>query len=126
MAYQYKRRKPSLVLNFWIYRRLILTAVVLGHILWFIWANDAKVTVAFPYGLGQLSSTAGVVILLSVLVGAFATILVSTAIIAIKRLRGSSGGSEPPQAGKEAGDDRPPPDYAARTTEGFSNARWSN
>jgi uncharacterized integral membrane protein len=124
MAYQYKRRKPSLILNFWIYRRVILTAILLGVILWFIWANDARVTVAFPFGMGQLSSTLGIVMLLSALVGALATLLVSTIIIAFKRLRGSHSPDESPA--KEPPDDRPPPDYAAKTTEGFSNSRWSN
>ena len=52
MAYQYKRRRPSIVRNFWVYRRLIGSAVLLGLMLWFIWANDAAVTVAFPFGLG--------------------------------------------------------------------------
>ncbi len=125
MAYQYKRRKPSLILNFWIYRRLIGTAVLLGLMLWFIWANDAKVTVAFPFGLGQLSSTTGVVILLSALVGSLATILITTLIFALKRLRGGHASAEP-QAPTETPSDLPPPDYAAKTTEGFTNARWSN
>ena len=69
MAYQYKRRRPSIIRNFWVYRRLIGTAVLLGLMLWFIWANDAQVTVAFPFGLGKLTSTTGIVILLSALVG---------------------------------------------------------
>ena len=55
--------------------------------LWFIWANDAKVTVAFPFGLGKLTSTTGVVILMSALVGSLATILVTTLIFAIRRIR---------------------------------------
>ena len=37
--------------------------------LWFIWANDTPVTVAFPFRLGHLDSTLGVVILLSAIVG---------------------------------------------------------
>ena len=55
MAYEYKRRRPSIIRNFWVYRRLIGTAILLGLMLWFIWANDAQVTVAFPFGLGKLS-----------------------------------------------------------------------
>ena len=50
----YKRRRPSIVRNFWVYRRLVGLAVVLGLMLWFIWANNAPVTVAFPFGLGTL------------------------------------------------------------------------
>ena len=67
MAYEYKRRRPSIIRNFWVYRRLIGTAVLLGLMLWFIWANNDQVTVAFPFGLGKLTSTTGVVILLSML-----------------------------------------------------------
>src|SRR6185503_16113296 len=69
MPYQYKRRRPSIIRNFWVYRRLIGTAILLGLMLWFIWANGDPVTVAFPFGLGKLSSTTGIVILLSALVG---------------------------------------------------------
>src|SRR4029079_15250116 len=74
-ASPYKGRKPSLVKNFWIYRRLIALAFVLGLMLWFIWANDATVTVAFPFGLGKWTSTTGLVILLSALVGSVVTAL---------------------------------------------------
>lgn len=126
MAYQYKRRKPSLILNFWIYRRLIGTAMLLGLMLWFIWANGAKVTVAFPFGLGQLSSTTGVVILLSALVGSLATILVTGLVLALKRLRSAPASDDPPPPPADPPTDLPPPGYAAKTTEGFTNARWSN
>ena len=71
MPYEYKRRRPSIIRNFWVYRRLIGTAILLGLMLWFISANDAQVTVAFPFGLGKLNSTIGMVILLSALVGLF-------------------------------------------------------
>ena len=60
MPYEYKRRRPSIIRNFWVYRRLIGTAILLGLMLWFIWANDAQVTVAFPFGLGKLTSTIGI------------------------------------------------------------------
>jgi uncharacterized integral membrane protein len=125
MPYEYKRRRPSILRNFWIYRRLIGTAVLLGLMLWFIWANDAKVTVAFPFGLGTLTSTTGIVILLSALVGSLTTILVTTVVIAIRRVRRTQ--TSPDQSNPtEAPADRPPPDYAAKTTEGFPNAHWSN
>jgi uncharacterized integral membrane protein len=125
MAYEYKRRRPSIIRNFWVYRRLIGTAILLGLMLWFIWANDAQVTVAFPFGLGKLTSTTGVVILMSALVGSVATILVTTLIFAIRRIRTTQTPHEPPNL-TEAVDDRPPSDYAAKTTEGFPNAHWSN
>src|SRR5271168_1833709 len=96
MAYEYKRRKPSIIRNFWVYRRLIGTAVLLGLMLWFIWENDEKVTVAFPFGLGKLASTTGVVILLSALVGSLATILVTTLFFAIRRIRNPQSPHDPP------------------------------
>lgn len=125
MAYQYKRRRPSLIRNFWVYRRLIGTAMLLGLMLWFIWANGNPVTVNFPFGLGQLSSTTGIVILLSALVGSVLTILATTVVLAIRRLRTAPAPQDPPIPGDPI-DDVPPPDYAAKTTDGFPNAHWSN
>lgn len=125
MAYQYKRRRPSIIRNFWVYRRLIGTAVLLGLMLWFIWANDAKVTVAFPFGLGSLTSTTGIVILLSALFGSVVTILATTVFFALRRLRSTPSPQDPPHP-SEPPPDIPPPDYAAKTTEGFPNAHWSN
>lgn len=123
MAYQYKRRRPSIIKNFWVYRRLIGMAVLLGLMLWFIWANDAKVTVAFPFGLGSLTSTTGIVILLSALVGSVVTILATTVVFALRRLRSTPAPQDPPSP-SEPPPDLPPPDYAAKTTEGFPNAHW--
>lgn len=125
MPYQYKRRRPSIIRNFWVYRRLIGTAILLGLMLWFIWANGDPVTVAFPFGLGKLSSTTGIVILLSALVGSLLTILATTVVLAIRRLRGSSTPQDSPNLADPTSD-RPPPDYAAKTTEGFPNPHWSN
>jgi uncharacterized integral membrane protein len=131
MPYEYKRRRPSILRNFWVYRRLIGTAILLGLMLWFIWANDAQVTVAFPFGLGKLTSSVGVVILLSALVGSVATFLVTTAVIAVRRVRRTQTSQDQqtlPDQPKltNLAADRPPRDYAAKTTEGFSNANWSN
>jgi uncharacterized integral membrane protein len=125
MAYEYKRRKPSLIRNFWVYRRLIGTSILLGLMLWFIFANSDQVTVAFPFGLGKLTSSTGVVILLSALVGSVVTILVTTVIFAVRRIRSTQTPQDPPNP-TELPADLPPPDYAAKTTEGFSNAHWSN
>ena len=125
MAYQYKRRRPSIIRNFWVYRRLIGTAILLGLTLWFIWANDTTVTVRFPFGLGELTSTTGIVILLSALVGSVLTILATTVIFALRRLRNAPTPQDPPNPA-DLSPDRPPPDYAAKTTEGFPNAHWSN
>jgi uncharacterized integral membrane protein len=126
MAYQYKRRRLAIVRNFWVYRRLIGAAVLLGLMLWFIWVNSAPVVVKFPFGLGEYTSTVGVVMLLTALVSSVTTILVMTLILAVKRIRsGSQAGVEQPRR-PELGGDRPPPDYAAKTTDGFSNAQWEN
>ena len=123
MAFTYKRRRPSLVLNFWIYRRLVALAMVLGLMLWFIWANNAPATVAFPFGLGKFESTIGLVILLSSLLGAVATALVLTLIYAI-RLRQPAGLRGGPGGPSDLPEDRPPSDYA-KTTEGFPDPNWS-
>jgi uncharacterized integral membrane protein len=125
MPYEYKRRRPSIIRNFWVYRRLIGTAVLLGLMLWFIMVNHEQVTVQFPFGLGKLTSTTGIVILLSALVGSVATILVTTVIIAIRRMRRTQNPQDPPKP-TEVVADRPPADFAAKTREGFSNAHWSN
>jgi uncharacterized integral membrane protein len=123
MAFTYKRRRPSIVRNFWIYRRLVALAMVLGLMLWFIWANNAPATVAFPFGLGKFESTIGLVILLSSLVGAVVTALVLTLVYAI-RLRQPSGQRGGPGGPPELTEDRPPSDYA-KTTEGFPDSNWS-
>ncbi len=125
MPYEYKRRRPSIIRNFWVYRRLIGTAFLLGIILSFIWVNPEQVTVRFPLGMGKLTSTTGIVILMSALVGAVAAILVTTVFLAIRRIRKPQTPQDPPRS-TEVAPDRPPADYAAKTTEGFSNARWSN
>jgi uncharacterized integral membrane protein len=119
----YKRRKPNIVKNFWVYRRLVALAFVLGLMLWFIWANDASVTVSFPFGLGTWKSTTGLVILLSALVGSVMTALAITLILTIRRAQGPKNAKADAEAAPLP-DDRPPPDYA-KTTEGFPESRWS-
>ena len=123
MAYQYKRRRPSIIRNFWVYRRLIGTAVLLGLMLWFVWANDAAVTVAFPFRLGAYQSTVGVIILLSALCGSVLTILGMTVFYAVRKIRGQSGSAEE-VGSRELDEDRPPPDYASKTDDGFPNSGW--
>jgi uncharacterized integral membrane protein len=125
MAYTYKRRRPSLVRNFWVYRRLIGLAMILGLLLWFIWANGERVTVAFPFGLGQFTSTTGLVILLSALVGSVVTALAMTIFFALRLRKGPGSKSVENESSGTAPDDLPPPDYASKTTEGFPDSRWS-
>jgi uncharacterized integral membrane protein len=124
MTSPYKRRRPSVIRNLFVYRRLIALAMVLGLMLWFIWANNQAVTVAFPFRLGSVSSSLGLVILASALVGSVATALTMTVVYTLKRrksLRQQSGEDE----AVDLGDDRPPADYAAKATEGFSDSHWS-
>jgi uncharacterized integral membrane protein len=123
MTSPYKRRKPSIVRNMWVYRKLIALAMVLGLMLWFIWANNAAVTVAFPFGLGSLSSSVGLIILASALVGGIATALTMTVVFTIRRHRWTAHSADERDTG--IADDRPPADYAAKTTEGFADSRWS-
>jgi uncharacterized integral membrane protein len=124
MPYEYKRRRISFFRNLWVYRRLIGSAILLGIMIWFIWANDAAVTVAFPFKLGRLNSSLGIVILLSALVGSLVTMLIMTVVMATRWKR-STQSAEPPPVSTALPGDRPPPDYAAKAPEGFSNARWS-
>jgi uncharacterized integral membrane protein len=127
MVYQYRRRKPSILRNLWVYRRLFGSAILLGLMLWFIWANDTAVTVAFPFRLGSLNSKLGVVILLSALVGSLLTFLVMTFVLTVRRIRGpQSPTAQNVRSNSDLDDDRPPPDYAAKTTDGFSNPEWSS
>lgn len=122
MASPYKRRRPSMVRNLWIYRKLVLLAMVLGLLLWFVWANNAAVTVEFPFGLGHLSSTVGFVSLLSALVGAAVTALAMAVVVTFRRLQSARDDGEEPARLDE---DRPPPDYAAKTPDGLSDPKWS-
>ncbi len=123
MGSPYKRRRPSIVRNFWVYRRLVGLAMVLGLMLWFIWANNAPVTVAFPFGLGSFTSKAGLVILLSALVGSLATALTMTLVYTWKRVQ--SPGNRPDDHDYSAlPPDRPPPDYAAKASETPPEENW--
>ena len=123
MASPYKRRRPSLVRNFWIYRRLVGLALVLGLLLWFIWANSDPVTVAFPFGLGKLQSTTGRVILLSALVGSVATALSLTVAYAWRRAPWTAPRGHD-LAENTLPDDRPPANYAAKASAGSADKNW--
>ena len=123
MTSPYKRRRPSIVWNFWVYRRIIGLAIVLGLMLWFIWANDATVTVAFPFGLRSRTSTTGWVILTSALVGSVATALTMTLVYTWRRVQTG----RPRSADDEytpLPDDRPPSDYAAKSSDGPPDSNW--
>ena len=128
----YKRRRRSLIRNLWVYRRLVIVAVVLGLMLWFVLTNNERVSIAFPFGLGNFQSTTGLVILLSALVGSLITGLAITIVWAIRtrnRLDPDDdlpAGSGKPRGGSGVADDLPPPDYAAKTGEGLSRGEpWA-
>jgi uncharacterized integral membrane protein len=124
MATPYKRRRPSLLRNLWVYRWLILLAFVLGLMLWFVVINADPVTVYFPFHLGQISSRLGLVLLLAGMAGSAVTAVGMTLVLAIRHHRAGTagpGGIEP----RVDDEDRPPADYAAKTKEGFPDAPWS-
>jgi uncharacterized integral membrane protein len=118
----YQRRRPAILRNFWIYRRLVALAMFLGVLLWFMWINGAPVTVVFPFGLGSFSSSLGWVLLISALFGSLVTALIMTAFRALRFFREPSY-AKPEAPPSELPDDRPPPDYAAKTGEGFPDVR---
>lgn len=122
MACPYRRRRPSLLRNLWLYRKLVLLAMVLGLMLWFIGANNTPVTVEFPFRLGHLSSTVGIVSLLSALVGSVATALGMAVAVTFRKVRAARAAADEPA---DFGDDRPPPDYAAKTPDGLSDPKWN-
>jgi len=122
MSSPYKRRRPSIVRNFWIYRRLVGLAAVLGLMLWFIWANRSEITVNFPFGLGSLKSSAGLLILMSALVGSVATAFTMTLFLTWSKLHNSV--SRPSDEGTPLPDDRPPADYAAKASEATNEENW--
>jgi uncharacterized integral membrane protein len=108
MASPYKRRRPSIVRNFWVYRRLVGLAMVLGLLLWFIWANNTPVTVSFPFRLGTWKSTIGLVILMSALAGSGSTLLLLTIIYTWRRVQSSSHRGSPRLGGSASDDFRRP------------------
>lgn len=120
MTSPYRRRKPSILRNVWVYRRLVMVAVVLGLLLWFVGTNNERVTIAFPFRLGQVSSTTGVISLVSALVGSLATVMVMTVLWAFRARRS-------PQSGESDAKERfedvelPPANYAAKAGEGQSD-----
>lgn len=121
----YKRRKPRILKNLWIYRRLVGLAFVVGIVLWFMLANKTSVEITFPFGLGKVASTTGVLILASALAGSVATFLVMTVLHALRRRDWSADPQPADDVGPEKPDlDRPPPDYASRAEEGIVNPKW--
>jgi uncharacterized integral membrane protein len=112
----YKRRRPSLLRNFWVYRRVVGLAIVLGLMLWFIMANNTSVEVNFPFHLWTLKSTTGLLILLSALVGSVVTALALAVYFALKHVQAPNG-RPPDEVDNPLPDDQPPANYASRASE---------
>lgn len=131
MASPYKRRRPSILGNLWVYRRLVLAAMVLGLVLWFIVINNTPVVVYFPFGFGEIHTRSGLAILLGFFAGSIVTGLIITVLFTLRRNRlpgvdkGEREEGLDPRGRDDWGDDRPPSDYAANTPEGFSDAPWN-
>ncbi len=126
----YKRRRPSLLRNLWVYRRLVLAAIVLGLVLWFTKTNSTEVLVYFPFGLGSVSSTTGMIILASTFAGAVVGSLVTAVVMSLllANRRGQTDSHElakPATSGTGLEDDLPPSDYAVKTPDGLSPRNWS-
>ena len=124
MTSPYKRRRPSVVRNLWVYRRIVGLAAVLGLLLWFVWANNTPVTVALPFGLKPLTGTTGQVILLSALVGSVATALTITLALTWRRMR-TGGPRSADLDDKGFPDDLPPSDYAAKASDEPPDRDWN-
>ena len=127
MPSPYKRRRPSLVKNFWVYRRLIVMAMVLGLLLWFIWVNNAARDGLVPLQAGEPDEHDGPGDLAErAWSGRSRRRLTMTMVLALRRRRGGAGGRDDDEDRPPAiPEDRPPPDYAAKATEGFPDARSS-
>lgn len=123
MTTPYKRRRPMLIRTAWDNRKLVALAVAVGVMLWFIIANRTDVRVVLPFWLGSFETTSGLAILMGALAGSVVTALALAAFMAIRRRRKAS--SDPSYEGGPGksvlDDDLPPPDYAARAEDGFSD-----
>ena len=119
MASPYKRRRSaSLVRNLWVYRRLVLAAILAGLTLWFILVNGQDIEVRFPFWKTPLKTSSGMAILLGAAAGSIVTLLVTTIVMTMRRMR--HGHAHAHDADPAAiPDDRPPSDYASKAKEGF-------
>ncbi|WP_169978870.1 LapA family protein [Tautonia rosea] len=126
MSTPYKRRKPSLIRNFWLYRYVIAIAFVLGVLLWFVVINNARVEVSFPFGMGSLSSSTGIIILLSAMAGSMLTMMAMGVLYALRRLKAGVESAEFEKDSVTFDDELPPSDYASKAPEGFDQSPWSD
>jgi uncharacterized integral membrane protein len=125
MSSPYKRRRSAgFIRNLWVYRRLVLAAILAGLTLWFIVMNNTALEVRFPFGFGPLKTNSGMAILLGAMSGSVVTVLVVTIVMTMRRFRHGHGHAG--EADRDAiPEDRPPSDYASKAKEGFPDSRWS-
>ena len=121
----YRRRRPALLRNLWVYRHVVAAAAVIGLLGWFCWSNNAPVAVTLPFGLGRIDGSLGLVILLSALLGSIVTTLVLGLLLTLRKLRSRGGIADEGVGDPDFADERPPSDYASKTPEGFPGAKWA-
>ncbi len=127
MTSRQNRHQHSMLQTLWVYRNLILIAFALGVLLWFILINNTAVEVHFPFGLGTIGSTTGMITLLSTFLGAVLGAAGLGVFLAIRRLKGSPDEADVVKGTKPIReDDLPPSDYAAKAPEGLSPRSWSS
>ena len=103
---------PRMIRNLWIYRRVLLLAVVLGLVASFVWSNNEPVKISFPLVRLEISSTSGLVMLVSAALGAGATWLVLTFRLAVQSAREQKLRSAE-QPGKPQQESQPSPQVSA-------------
>lgn len=116
-------QKRNFLQTVWLSRRLVVAALLVGTLLWFIVTNNQPITVYMPFGLGQLASSVGIIVLTSAMVGAAASALILTLVWALRRYQNNPKTLH--EVTQNITTERPPDNYAAHTREGFSDASWS-
>ena len=77
---------PRMIRNLWIYRKVILLAIVVGVVVSFLWTNKREVDVNFPF-VGTITSYLGIVMMVSAALGAGLTWMVMTFRFSIQQAR---------------------------------------
>ena len=87
VASRYTRKRPSVIRTLWINRWLLAFGFLALCLIWFIWSNNAEVTITFPLGLGVVESTVAWVLLSSYLVGALSGVLLMLGVMTWRRFQ---------------------------------------
>jgi uncharacterized integral membrane protein len=112
---------PQMMRNLWIYRRIVVLAVILGIALFFIGSNREPLKVTFPF-LGGIDSTSGIVMLASAVLGAAACWLVMTFRQALREARGQRAETERPKPALGSDERRRGSEPEVKKTEGLPRA----